>query len=122
MKKTLLMLTAALTFTACTPLVTTGAGLAQGTQAGVITQAGVFEFRNGDAVPALKVVVILDGITTTDARCKATPDGITSCRFGDVPGNSAAPALAFIGTLAGGSVTWRTPEGKLRALPVAGTP
>ncbi|CAM3629644.1 hypothetical protein DESA109040_18145 [Deinococcus saxicola] len=63
-------------------------------------------------------MLVLDGVTTTDPRCKATTDGITSCRLGDLPANGITQALAFTGKIVSGSVTWRTPEGKLRALPV----
>lgn len=109
-----------LPLSACAPtaLVNTAAGAAQGTQASYAADAGLFILKNADAVPALKVILVLDGVTTEDARCKATTDGITSCRLGDVSANGLSEAVKFTGKIAGGSITWRTPDGKLRALAV----
>lgn len=122
MKKSLLLSTLLLSVTlaACAPtaLVGTAAGVAQSTQASYTAAGGLFVMKNADPVPALKIVLVLDGVTTTDPRCNRTTDGITSCRLGDVPANGNTQALAFTGKIVSGSVTWRTPEGKLRALPV----
>ncbi|MFK7601908.1 hypothetical protein ACI3L1_06815 [Deinococcus sp. SM5_A1] len=122
MKKSLILsvLLLSLPLAACAPtaLVGTAAGAAQSTQASYTAAAGMFILKNADPVPALKIVLVLDGVATTDPRCKATSDGITSCRLGDIPANGMTEALAFTGKIVGGSITWRTPEGKLRALPV----
>lgn len=127
MKKNLILtciLLSGLALTSCAPtaLVSTAAGAAQSTQASYTVAGGLFVLKNVDPVPALKIVVVLDGVTTRDPRCKATSDGITSCRLGDVPANGSTQALAFTGQIVSGSITWRTPEGKLRALPVLASP
>ncbi|GGO22329.1 hypothetical protein [Deinococcus humi] len=122
MKKSLLLSTLLLSVTlvACAPtaLVGTAAGVAQSTQASYTVAGGLFVLKNADPVPALKIVLVLDGVTTTDSRCKVTSDGITSCSLGDVPANETTQALAYTGKIASGSITWRTPDGALRALPV----
>ncbi|MBB6016824.1 hypothetical protein ACFP9V_19155 [Deinococcus radiopugnans] len=123
MKKNLILtciLLSGVALTSCAPtaLVGTAAGAAQSTQASYTAAGGLFMLKNADPVPALKIVLVLDGVTTTDPRCNRTTDGITSCRLGDVPANGVTQALAFTGKIVSGSVTWRTPEGKLRALPV----
>lgn len=122
MKKSLLLsaLLVSVSLAACAPtaLVGTAAGAAQSTQASYTAADGLFILKNADPVPALKIVLVLDGVTTADSRCDRTTGGITSCRLGDVPPNGTTQALAFTGKIASGSVTWRTPEGKLRALPI----
>lgn len=124
MKKILCIAVLALPLAACAPtaLVGTAAKAAQSTQASYTAQGGVFILKNADPVDALKVVLVLDGVTVADPRCQATADGITSCRLGDVSANGMSAALAFTGKIASGSITWRTPDGKVRALPVIPSP
>lgn len=117
MKRFYFPLITALLLASCAPtsIVNTGAGLAQNTAATYRLDADALTFYN-DAVPASGVVLVLDGVASTDTRCKTTADKILACRLGDVPANGRTTALAFIGKMAGGSVTWRTPDGKPRGL------
>lgn len=112
MRKLLLLTALSLPLVACQPIV----GQAQGTRANVAIASGALTFRNGDATPALKVVLTAEGITTTDPRCTATFDQITNCRLGDVAAGTNADPIAFTGALISGAVSWRTPEGRVRGL------
>ncbi|GAA4015787.1 hypothetical protein GCM10022631_30050 [Deinococcus rubellus] len=88
----------------------------QGTASTLTFSEAGLTFTNGDSEAALKVVVAVDGGTTTDRRCAPPAQGIRVCRLGDVPANTAAPVIALVGQLGDANATWRTPAGKLRAI------
>lgn len=77
--------------------------------------SGSLTFTNGDPMLALNVVLATDGAALTAPRCTPAREGITVCTLGDVPANTAV-ILAYNGTLIDASATWRTPNGKLRAI------
>lgn len=113
MKK--LLLTPLILLAACAPALRA----VQGTSSTLTATSGILTFLSTDSLPVLKVVA-LDGGSVNDARCAAPHQGVTVCKLGDVPPNMTA-TLVYTGTLIDANATWRTPEGKLRAIVLGGS-